>query len=532
MKKILTISVLSFLTLFLLFAQNIYALDDYWETVDGYAYYKLPDIYDSSPITINVNSSESIEIFDNAYNNYVVIQEKSIQIKIELNSGYYDLIFIYGDKNYVAASYPNYSNILLTPSPVRKLVDINSIPEFHTLEDLPKTLKSNNVQINDFGTVLFTVVGQDVLVRIIYFQEYILKYTMTADTDLSLFNTIEALYLNADGNTPQIFINNGENRYLADMLGDNPKAFTKHTIWDLKTNDLTVVNDYKAHAFIKQNNEGVLIAYYYTDAFVMDHILTATLTYTSRTHKTNWFGLENVYSEWKRNVFDYTSEDYLSYRNMTSDWQLWIPGWNLIATGIRTNTYYQMPRIDTVNFNNLQSEYNVTLSEVNSHFSTRTPDFENIIDNSNYKLFAFALEEGRSIDLSPVGKVQTEFYHDEVNKDNPDNLKIMQIIYETDGKIYTTVGDDIDLDVIVDDPIKQTEPKDNSNLILLIIVVSVIVLFFVGAFKMKALKNLKTFTNYTLMYFVLLGIGYLLYYLFREGYLNDLLFNDILKWFI
>lgn len=529
MKKII-FTLIMVVCSFVLMTTNAYAAEDDWQSGgDGYVYFKLPSQQPSSgtKFTITVNPDETLEVFDYGLGIYVPISDKQIEIRFVESFGNLDMYYKYGTKDFTALSIANYPLFLShDESPVRKLGDIDDIPvdNFDTIEDLPQTVKTNNPQIDDFGTVLFTVSGQDVLVRIIYYEEYLLKYTMDANTDLSLFDTIEALYLNADGNTPQIFINNGENQYLADMLGDEPKAFTPHTIWDLNTNDLNVVNNYKAHAFIKQNNEGVLIAYYYTDAFVMDHILSATLTYTSRTHKVNWFGLENVYSEWKRNVFDYTSEDYLDYRNMTSDWQLWIPGWNLIAAGIRTSTYYQMPRIDVVSFPNTQAEYNVTLSEINGHFSTRTPGFEDIMDNSNYKLFAFALEEGRAVDMGVIGKVQTEFYYDETNPENPDNLKIMQIIYRTDGKVYTTVGDDMDLEVIPDDPILPTEPKDKSNIIVLIIIVSIIIGFAYGAFKFRALKSVKAFTNYVIVFALFLGIIYLIYFLWQNGYLNDILF--------
>ena len=81
---------------------------------------------------------------------------------------------------------------------------------------------------------------------------------MDPGTDMTLFDTIEALYLNLDGNTPQIYINNGSDRYLSDMINNQAKAFVPHTIWDLTTNDLSVVDSYNAHVLIKQNNEGLL----------------------------------------------------------------------------------------------------------------------------------------------------------------------------------------------------------------------------------------------------------------------------------
>lgn len=514
------------ITLFIImFTSNVYAIDNHFILDDdGYHYYDFSDLTTLDSIIIQSDPGEILEYQDFVYMTWTstilstsntVSDFNKLVFTWETNGSWFDLIVsFYKDdnqlKSFPTLSYEN-KNMILGYKGVRKLVDINNIPEdqFNTVEDLPTTIKSDNISVTSFGDVKFTVDGYNLIVTIMYYQTYRLKYIMSQETDMNIFNTIEALYLNPNGDTPQIFINHSSNHYLSDMLDGDAKAFVQHSIWDLNTNNLKVVKDYKAHAFIKQNNEGALIAYYYTDAFIMDHILNAKLTYTSRIHKVNWFGLENSYTEWQRKVFDYTSEDYLDYRDLTSNWGLWIPGWNLIASNIQTSTYYQMPRIDEVSFPNLQPEYNVTLAELNDHFRSKTPNFDNLLESGNYKIFAFALEEGKSLDFGLIGKLQTEFYYDELNSDNPDNFKIMNIVYMTDSKVYVTVGDDIDAEIILDDPILPTVPSENPFLViwqwiqnnwLLILIVSLFILVLpvigfilngIGSIK-KGLYSLKS----------------------------------------
>lgn len=57
----------------------------------------------------------------------------------------------------------------------------------------------DNNFIDGFGRVNFIVEGMDILVRIVYYGEYKFKYIMVFGIDMLLFNIIEVLYLNLDG---------------------------------------------------------------------------------------------------------------------------------------------------------------------------------------------------------------------------------------------------------------------------------------------------------------------------------------------
>lgn len=324
---------------------------------------------------------------------------------------------------------------------------IENPSEFNTLADLPNTAD------NILGNVYFTVLGNQVILTIWYSNTpYTLKYNFSPQTDMTLFNTEEAYFIKRDGK-PQIFINKSDRLYLRDILSANSNetpAFVPHVIWDLNTNTLSKVEKYNAYAYVKQNPQGVLVAYYYVDEFIMDNILSTTLTYTSRKVMQRWGGLITEKTEWQTYVWSHTSDSEIEYRDLTASWQLLIPVYNLIFANIKTNTYYRMPAIQALNFNNLPAQYNVTKSEIETKYAEVNSSFNQLKNNPRYKVWAFALQEGANADVGIIGNVQTEFYHNPDNENDPKNLKIIEIVYMTDEKIYTTVGQDMNLHIIVE----------------------------------------------------------------------------------
>ncbi|SKC34611.1 hypothetical protein SAMN02745122_0011 [Acholeplasma oculi] len=458
LKKIFIIMSL-IVSAFALTINSSYALDTWELNDDGYHYYT-QNLQFGNSITIAVDPSEVLEIFDYNLNIYVVpkstsgIAQNQVKITFDYDDvpGYFGLYYEYADKSYLAISFVSNQAVEIK---VRKLSDITNIPDDDLLDvsELPQTKNEGNF-LMDVGHVNFSVQDRKVLITITYFGTHKIVYDMGIQTDMSLFNSTEAYYVNLSGDDPQIFINNSDNYYLKDMLSSDSKTFVKHTIWNLKTNELTHVNEYKAYTYIKQNDEGVLIAYFYTDTFVMDRILTAELEYTSRI-RTDKFGFITEYTDWNRRQFNYTSDDALSYLNLSVDWNLLVPGWGLHSLGINPLTAVTIPRIDVVNFSNM-TNYNITQNEVKTYFESLYDSFENNIQEDSYKLFAFALSDGALIDTGIV-KMQTEIYNNKNNPEDPHNFQIFHIVYETNGHIYQTVGEDIDVVVDTDPDISTPD---------------------------------------------------------------------------
>lgn len=390
-----------------------------------------------------------------------------------------------------------------------------------SVSDLPITV--NKI----LGDVFFETEGQKVTVKVQYDgTEYVMNYNMSDDTNMELFKTREAYYIKVN-EKPQIYINHSDRLYLKDILLSNEgatPAFIPHTIWDLESNELIHVEKYNAYAYMKQNDKGVMISYFYVDQFIIDKMLSATLTYYSRQHTKNWFGLVNETTDWERKEWSYTNEETLRYRNLTSGWDSWIPVWNLISVGIKTNTYYEMPRIDNVDWLNKQPEYNVSKTEVEREIKNVYPAFEGLKDDPRYKLWAFALEEGKNWDSGIIGHVKSELYNNKDNVNDRKNLKVIEIVYETNGKLYESVGNDMDLIIAIDPDIDGVEKDKNKTpwwALPLFFIASAFVVGVInksGGFK-DPIKFFKAI--------ITLGIGAAIIYL---AYLY--LFTDQLNWLL
>ncbi len=485
---------------------------------DGYYYYvSLPTSFDGSfiEIDITVEDTEILEVKDFVLGVYSELYDtdgnvqKSITVQFVPDNGtWYDVNIIFGDKTMTmwANLLYGYDDFLS----IRKLVSVDDIPDdaFSDVSDLPTTTDTDEF-LTDVGHVSFTVDGYDLIVTITYYGTYKLHYIMESSVDMELFDSLEAYYINLN-DTPQIWINNAtDGRTLRSILSDETAAqFVPHSIWDLNTNSIHHVNTYNAYAYLKQNEDGVVIAYFYVDEFIIDKILTATLTYTARIHSTNWFGLYEEYSEWERVSWQYESDDYLTYRDLTTNWTQYIPIYNIISTAIKTGITYDMPRITQVNKEAIQEDFNITLDELDYHFSNVYEDFASIESDSRYNVFAFALQEG-AMASNVLGEVQTEIYHNYDDENDANNFKVVQIVYETDGIIYTTLDDEIDTIVDIDDGLQDdadsglwqmildalTEFFENYTLFALLIVV-VLAMVFIGGiviFLRGLRKPLKAF---------------------------------------
>lgn len=363
---------------------------------------------------------------------------------------------------------------------------------------------------NKLGTVSFRVIGNRVETDIYYNNMYYsLNHTFDISSDFGIFNTKEAYYINLDG-TPQIFVNHSDRLYLKDILeakpGEKP-AFVPHTIWDLNTNELTTRNQYTTNVFIKQNDKGLLISYVYIDEFIIDKINSAVISWTSR-QKNNFVNsiFLGKYSEWETNIVEMTGDEEFKYRNLTSSWQDVIPYWNIVSGVYKLNKKYELPRINSVDFNQIQPEYNITQNEVESYFRSINSNFDKFNLNSRYKLWAFTLQEGKNY----LG-TQTEIYNNPNDLKDEKNFKILNLQYTTNGKLYETVGDDIEIKTVLDPTIDGiTNQKESKRPLIIFIVISA--LYALVLLKANAFKSSKKFIETSLVFFGFLLLIAVVYY--------------------
>lgn len=427
--------------------------------------------------------------------------------------------------------YPNENLIATTPTTTdednwyfiirRKMVPLQPPEEppaeiiTTPLEELPLTAQTPFS--TDVGRVFFYPNGYNLVVQIHYNNVYYLKYNFDIGTDMDIFNATEAYYLNTDG-TPSIFINNSEFLNLLDILQapeDEKPAFVPHSIWDLKTNEIKTISEYKVLAYVKQMQAGPIVAYTYIDQFIMDKMISIQVSWTDR-QENGWpMKLWQKYTKWEQHIETYTADDYLMYRNLYTNWEHLIPVWQFIRLGIQGIVINKMPRIDSVNWNNIQPEYNITKNEVESYFSKMDEDFVALKTNPRFKTWAIALQGGKNSD---VGFAKTQIYHNEDDLTDPMNFHIVHITYETNGKLYETVGDHMDLRITIH---QDLLPDEKSNKLMSLIVLIFVVVLFFAAFKAKAFSSPKKAVSFIIGTIIIIIFAYIAYHLLLDSSLLD-----------
>lgn len=334
---------------------------------------------------------------------------------------------------------------------------------FTEVEDLPKTPKGL------IPRVYFKTEGYSLKIQIVISgRAFYLKYNFTDEQDMSLFDTVESYFLNID--EPQIIINHSDRPYLREILespNNESPAFVPHSIWDLNTNEIETQLKYAANVYIKNNNHGVMISYVYIDEFIMDQIISTTLSWTSRVKK-SVLGINAGYTDWAVQDAVFTNSDYLTYKNKSASWQNYVPGWNQVRNIYQHLKTYEMPRIASVNLDNPQKDYNVTRHELDRYFKEVNPDFDEISKDKRFKVWAFALEPEALNEISMwtgyIYNRTTQFYDNPNDPKDPYNFQIININYITNGKVYETIGDDMNIYIKVDEGLLPTENEERTIL--------------------------------------------------------------------
>lgn len=388
--------------------------------------------------------------------------------------------------------------------------------DYVAIDELPNTAN------DELAAVYFDVQGKSVrtIIRYRSGEVYTTLSNFHHDTDMSIFETKEA-YLQNINSRPQIIINHSDRLYLRDILEapDNEKpAFVPHSIWDLKTNEIVTQNTYTTNVYIKQNDAGVMISYIYIDEYIIDAILSTTLQWTSRTRSNILWGLISTgKTEWESHQATFTSDDYIRYKNLTSSWQNYVPGWNQIRNIYQNIKTFEMPRISSVNLSNPQEYYNVTQAEVERYFRSSNPEFDELNTNPRYKLWAFALEEEsiQEVNLwlgSGIINSYTEFYDNPTDPTDPDNFQIIKINYQTNGKLYDAVGNDMNLSITIAPPLKATPDISRLNIVIFLAIVLIWVYVLATNKGFSSFRNLVkvSFIFWIVVALILVAYNYLL----------------------
>lgn len=398
------------------------------------------------------------------------------------------------------------------------------------LEDLPETGDFfNNIQ--DVGTVRFETIDNDFVVVKIFYDDttYWYKLQLAPNQDKSMFNeSYEAFYYTDNGEKFIVF-NHGTTSMFKNYYFQND-TFIPYTIWNLNTNEFRSILNFDIYIYLKEESANNYYAYFYVDEFIIDRLISATVSMQYR-----YVPLIGTKGEWQP-YFKTLEDTNITTGNIS--WEVkaaaistaltvggaFIPGIGLpvllVGTPISFYLQYQMwdQLLNDGGFvsGSINEIEKVTPSdslkaEVSSAYKNVYTNFEGINLDQLYKLHLGKFDK-------PLQK-DVEINMDFSAYDNQKGFNIMQFRYMTDGMIYTIEGENLDInpnpgDMGPSDPdiiipgIKL--PDGLPENLPFYILIAVLVLTFVGSILSGMLFRRRGLRNLIFIFVFEIGI-YLLY---------------------
>ncbi len=317
-----------------------------------------------------------------------------------------------------------------------------------TLEEqillLPETDGSIFDDVNEMGNVSYTVNDYDVSFRILYNEVYYLDYTFDLDTDMTIFdNSFESFYYSYDGQK-FIVINHGEQSMFT-ARDIKEQTFVPYTIWNLDTNEIVTYEKASVYIYLTAGAGGHINGYFYTDEFIIDNLMSVSLLYDYR------------YDPLIGKKSDWITESIILENDAMTDpsvsWQATAAATSISATAVLTGIAAVIPGGQPLAFGiflvgsavNLYLTYAVQEAghemyvrstneivpyepsddfrdEVNEAYISTNQDFEGL-DLDTYQMFKLDLGDhdkfGNTVEV------------------NDETIEVIEMVYETNGKVYT-----------------------------------------------------------------------------------------------
>lgn len=370
------------------------------------------------------------------------------------------------------------------------------------VSELPNTTGSFIDKDGDMGIVDFIIEQRDVIAEIKYKNNsYYTLFSMSEETDMSIFtDNLETFYYTYK-NTPYIVINLSEEYTFFDNNGEWRETFSPHVIWNLETNELQTIDRFSTYIYSQMESGNNAYAYFYVDEFLIDKLLSVSLRY--RFKYLNLFN--NPTGEWEErgliledNVLadagnvSWQSE-YLAYAATGTAIAAAIPGVGLpfVLAGTALSAYLLYLNVKDpggfVHFGNIYEIEKLNnaakiIPKLNNIYATQDPTFNGIQEGySVFKLhlgqFNKPLTRGIEID-----KTYSHIEHQE-------GINVIQFTYMTKGEVYTQKAGNIDI-YFSAGPGTTTPPGKNPGdyLTELLIILGLLLLIF-GAIRTNAFKN-------------------------------------------
>jgi hypothetical protein len=338
------------------------------------------------------------------------------------------------------------------------------------LDLLPTTSGSIFDDVNNMGRVHIDEVNSNTIdFSIMYDNIYYLRYTFSANTDLSVFNNnYEAFYYTYEDQHFMVFNTGTES--LFKTTNWKTQSFIPYTIWNLNTNEIVHYDKIDVYLYMTLGDANHLVGYFYVDDFVIDRLIQVSTIFNYRwdpiigTSKSEWMPQAVVLEDtaftdgntsWQ---FDAAAISVTSTAVLTGIAAA-IPGGQPIALGIfivgSAITWYFDYLADSypgslivgdtseISLANIDPELK---TEINQKYTEIDEDFT-AIDTNTFPLWK--LDFGAYDKFGNTPEV------------DPESINVISLTYQTDGEVYTLEADSIRTMASIDD---YLDPNNDSGI--------------------------------------------------------------------
>ena len=344
-----------------------------------------------------------------------------------------------------------------------------TLPE--DLAKLPETIGSIYSDVEQMAEVSHSLDGNRLILEITYDQIYQVEYILAEGTDLSLFtDSYEAFYYTHEGEKFIVFNRGTESMFTTSNW--RTQTFIPYTTWNLTTNELSTINEFNVYMYLKNESGNNVYAYFYVDEFIIDRLLSVTVSMTYR-----YESIFGTTSDWI-NYVKVLEEDVVNPGSVS--WQLKAAAISTLATSIAATIPgigYPALLIGTPITLYLQYLSFKELVDGNILFTGKIDEIQAIspsldLKNEVDQAYRNAYPGFESTDLLNFNlfKLHLGTFNEtfQTFKVKPESVQVMQMRYMTDGMVYTIEGENINTEVEVGDLTPSDTPGKHDLLSLLI----------------------------------------------------------------
>lgn len=417
--------------------------------------------------------------------------------------------------------------------------------DFDSIGDLPSTRGSIFTERLDMGRVYFELDENELVALVRYDvnenkviaadEEWYLKFTLASTVDKTIFQSnYETFYYEYEEEKFFVINHGSQSMFLSD---DNKNTnFIPYTVWNLTTNEIRSVERINVYFYSVVEDYRNVYAYFYSDDFVIDNLLTATVAMEYRYRYIVEFGGAPAW------------QPYIKVLEQGQAAFTGVPWWARFLLGAPGLIFPEIYDESSLGFALLGSIANVFGAENPMMIFSNANEIEQITPSTalSQELQEAYSEIGLTSSLTlPVYKLHLGYFdaafskgveiNPEFNKiGNQKGINIIEMTYETEGQIHTIDGENINVH-LNRGPGTDTQPDlvinpqfDISAIIGIIGGVVIAVLIVVGS--AKSFTSYKGF-NFGSFFSVLFGgllagaiVGGLLWivveYLFSSGVIS------------